>query len=81
LSTNDRVKIIDDESESGYYELVIPDVTQEDAGRYSCVAMNDYGEEKCEAQLSVTGTETFFFSFLKVSPREQCCQISPFRQI
>lgn len=55
LSTNDRLKVNNEQSDAGYYELVIPEVKPEDAGKYSCVAINSYGEERCDAQLTVVG--------------------------
>lgn len=55
LSTNERLKVNNEQSDAGYYELVIPEVKPEDAGKYSCVAINSFGEERCDAQLSVVG--------------------------
>ncbi|XP_052132281.1 trichohyalin-like, partial [Frankliniella occidentalis] len=60
LSTNDRLKVNTEQSDAGYYELVIPEVKPEDAGKYSCVAINSYGEERCDAQLSVVDEKDVF---------------------
>jgi hypothetical protein len=51
---NDRIQIVTDKAEKGFYELVIADVLPEDAGKYSCTAANKYGEVSCEAIVTVT---------------------------
>ncbi|KAL6444321.1 hypothetical protein ACFW04_001898 [Cataglyphis niger] len=56
----DRVKIIRDNAEKGFYELVIADVQKQDAGKYSCTAMNRYGEATCEAVVTVTDEKPLF---------------------
>lgn len=56
----ERVKIIRDNAEKGFYELVIADVQKQDAGKYSCTAMNRYGEATCEAVVTVTDEKPLF---------------------
>ncbi|XP_011878155.1 PREDICTED: muscle M-line assembly protein unc-89 isoform X5 [Vollenhovia emeryi] len=57
---HERVKIIRDNAEKGFYELVIADVQKQDAGKYSCTAMNRYGEATCEAIVTVTDEKPLF---------------------
>ncbi|XP_011159692.1 obscurin isoform X6 [Solenopsis invicta] len=57
---HERVKIIRDNAEKGFYELVIADVQKQDAGKYSCTAMNRYGEATCEAMVTVTDEKPLF---------------------
>jgi hypothetical protein len=45
---------VTDKAEKGFYEMVIANVLQEDAGKYSCTAKNKYGEVSCEATVTVT---------------------------
>lgn len=52
---NERVQINKAQADIGFYELIIPDVLQEDAGTYKCIASNRYGEAECEAIVTVTG--------------------------
>ncbi|XP_066587330.1 obscurin isoform X6 [Prorops nasuta] len=59
-SNNSRVKIIDEKSDKGFYELVIVDVQKEDAGKYSCTATNRFGDTSCEAQVTVTDEKAIF---------------------
>lgn len=59
-SKNERVKIISDKADGGFYELVIADVQRQDAGKYSCTASNRYGEVSCEATVTVTDEKTIF---------------------
>jgi Immunoglobulin I-set domain. len=51
---NERIQIVTDKAEKGFYELVIANVLPEDAGKYSCTARNKYGEVSCEATVTVT---------------------------
>lgn len=51
---NERIQIVTDKAEKGFYELVIANVLPEDAGKYSCTAKNKYGEVSCEATVTVT---------------------------
>nr|XP_033338378.1 obscurin isoform X2 [Megalopta genalis] len=55
-----RVKIITEQSEKGFYELVIGDVQKGDAGKYSCTAKNRFGEASCEANVTVTDEKVLF---------------------
>ncbi|KAL0112248.1 hypothetical protein PUN28_011952 [Cardiocondyla obscurior] len=57
---HERVKIIRDNAEKGFYELVIADVQKQDAGKYSCTAMNRYGQAACEAIVTVTDEKPLF---------------------
>ncbi|XP_051165305.1 obscurin isoform X5 [Leptopilina boulardi] len=59
-SKNERMKIITEKSDKGFYELVIPDVLKEDAGKYSCTATNSHGEASCEAVVTVTDDKVIF---------------------
>ncbi|XP_022821456.1 obscurin isoform X5 [Spodoptera litura] len=59
-SESDRVSIIRTRAERGCYELVIADVLPSDAGRYSCRAMNIYGEVTSEATVSVVDDKNIF---------------------
>jgi hypothetical protein len=51
---NERIQIVTEKAEKGFYELVIANVLPEDAGKYSCTAKNKYGEVSCEATVTVT---------------------------
>ncbi|XP_050073153.1 obscurin isoform X1 [Anopheles maculipalpis] len=53
LDTDKRMKINRDHAESGFYELIIPEVHKGDCGVYSCTAWNKFGTTKTEAQLLV----------------------------
>lgn len=55
LEVNDRIQIIRDKDYLGFYELVIEDVQKEDAGIYSCKAVNKHGEADCEATVTTIG--------------------------
>lgn len=57
LDDTEPYQIIREHSDVGFYELVIPEVKQKDAGQYKCVATNKYGEASCEAKVVVTGEE------------------------
>ncbi|XP_047356867.1 obscurin isoform X7 [Vespa velutina] len=59
-SRNARVTIITEKADKGFYEMVIPDVQKVDAGKYSCTAMNRYGEATCEATVTVTEDKPMF---------------------
>lgn len=54
-SESDRVTIIRTRADRGCYELIIADVQQTDAGKYSCKAMNIYGDVTSEATVTVVG--------------------------
>ncbi|KAF5286087.1 hypothetical protein FQA39_LY16433 [Lamprigera yunnana] len=58
--SNKRCHVVKDAAEKGFYELVIPEVTQEDSGKYKCVATNSYGEAISEATVTVTDSKKLF---------------------
>lgn len=49
LDSDQRRHIVREKDYLGYYELVINEVTKEDAGTYQCKAHNKFGEAFCEA--------------------------------
>uniref|UniRef100_A0A1Y9HDM7 Titin n=1 Tax=Anopheles funestus TaxID=62324 RepID=A0A1Y9HDM7_ANOFN len=53
LETDKRMKINRDHADTGFYELIIPEVHKGDCGVYSCTAWNKFGTTKTEAQLLV----------------------------
>uniref|UniRef100_A0A182T0F4 Ig-like domain-containing protein n=1 Tax=Anopheles maculatus TaxID=74869 RepID=A0A182T0F4_9DIPT len=53
LDTDKRMKINRDHAETGFYELIIPEVHKGDCGVFSCTAWNKFGTTKTEAQLLV----------------------------
>ncbi|XP_058062873.1 obscurin [Anopheles bellator] len=53
LDTDKRMKIKRDHAETGFYELVIPEVHKGDCGVYSCTAWNKFGTTTTKAQLLV----------------------------
>ncbi|KAJ8674084.1 hypothetical protein QAD02_005346, partial [Eretmocerus hayati] len=57
---NERVQIVRDKADKGFYEIVIPDVQKEDAGKYSCTAQNRFGDASCEATVTVTDEKLMF---------------------
>ncbi|XP_033609355.1 obscurin isoform X4 [Cryptotermes secundus] len=57
---NERIQIVTEKADKGFYELVIADVLPEDAGKYSCAATNKYGEVSCEATVTVTSEKEIF---------------------
>ncbi|XP_075215544.1 obscurin isoform X3 [Lycorma delicatula] len=59
-SVHPRVSIVKENADKGFYELVIDDVQQEDAGKYKCVASNSHGEVECEAIVTVTDEKKLF---------------------
>ncbi|XP_046753437.1 obscurin isoform X5 [Diprion similis] len=59
-SKNERIKIVTEKADKGFYELVIAAVQREDAGKYSCTAMNRFGEASCEAKVTVTDEKSVF---------------------
>ncbi|XP_031784412.1 obscurin isoform X6 [Nasonia vitripennis] len=59
-SKNERVQIVREKADKGFYEIVIPDVQKQDAGKYSCTAQNRFGEASCEASVSVTDEKLMF---------------------
>lgn len=63
---NERYQVVRDHADRGFYELLIPDVKQADAGPYKCVASNIWGEESSEAVLSVTSKQLLLIYFFNV---------------
>ncbi|XP_046395310.1 obscurin isoform X4 [Ischnura elegans] len=60
-NTEERVHVVREHGKKkGFYELVITDVQQADAGKYSCNAFNEYGDATCEAEVTVTDEKTIF---------------------
>ncbi|XP_046962544.1 obscurin isoform X5 [Vanessa cardui] len=59
-STEERVNIVRTRAERGCYELVIADVLAQDAGRYSCRAINEYGDVTSEALVTVVDDKNIF---------------------
>ncbi|XP_046661147.1 obscurin-like isoform X1 [Homalodisca vitripennis] len=57
---NERVEIIKTNADKGFYELIIPDVQQEDAGNYKCIASNIHGEVECDSNVTVTDDKKLF---------------------
>ncbi|XP_060519331.1 obscurin isoform X9 [Cylas formicarius] len=56
----DRLQVIREHSDKGFYELVIPEVKKSDAGEYKCVATNKFGEASSEAVVTVTDNKEIF---------------------
>uniref|UniRef100_A0A0A9VUL5 Muscle M-line assembly protein unc-89 n=1 Tax=Lygus hesperus TaxID=30085 RepID=A0A0A9VUL5_LYGHE len=57
---NKRCTIQTEQAESGYYELIIPEVSPKDAGLYKCVATNSFGEATSEGILKVVDDKKIF---------------------
>ncbi|XP_073994362.1 obscurin isoform X3 [Rhodnius prolixus] len=57
---NEHVAIISDQAANGYYELIIPEVKNSDAGTYKCVATNSYGEVSCDGLLTIVDDKKIF---------------------
>nr|CAH7742459.1 unnamed protein product [Callosobruchus chinensis] len=57
---SERYQIIREQSDKGFYELIIPVVKKSDAGTYKCVATNKFGEATSEAKLTVTDNKKIF---------------------
>ncbi|XP_021696069.1 LOW QUALITY PROTEIN: obscurin [Aedes aegypti] len=60
LDTDKRMKVVREREDSGYYELIIPEVHKGDCGVYSCTAYNKFGSTKTQAQLLVTDQKELF---------------------
>ncbi|XP_076264321.1 obscurin isoform X24 [Rhynchophorus ferrugineus] len=56
----ERLQVIREHSDKGFYELVIPEVKKSDAGIYKCVATNKFGEASSEATVTVTDNKEIF---------------------
>lgn len=54
MASSERIKVIEEQALTGFYELVINPVCAEDAGEYTCNALNRFGEAKSQAQVTVT---------------------------
>ncbi|XP_037298652.1 obscurin-like [Manduca sexta] len=63
-SDTDRISIIRTRADKGCYELVIADVVPADAGKYSCRAINIYGDVTSEATVSVVDDKNIFGELL-----------------
>lgn len=63
-SESERVSIIRTRADRGCYELVIADVLPSDAGKYSCKAMNIYGDVTSEATVTVVDDKNIFGELL-----------------
>ncbi|CAB3240106.1 unnamed protein product [Arctia plantaginis] len=63
-SESDRVNIVRTRADRGCYELVISDVQLSDAGKYSCRAMNIYGDVTSEATVTVVDDKNIFGELL-----------------
>ncbi|XP_047520181.1 obscurin isoform X3 [Pieris napi] len=57
---SDRVSIVRTRAERGCYELVISDVNVADAGKYSCKAINIYGDVESECTVAVVDDKNIF---------------------
>lgn len=55
-----RVKIVTEQADKGFYELVISDVQKQDGGKYSCTAKNKFGEASCEATVTVSDDKMLY---------------------
>lgn len=56
---SDRIKVINDQAATGFFELVICQVNESDAGEYTCKALNRFGEATSKAQVTVTSRIVF----------------------
>ncbi|XP_045774491.1 obscurin isoform X8 [Maniola jurtina] len=63
-SDGERLSIVRTRADRGCYELVIADVCAEDAGVYSCNAMNIYGDVVSEAKVTVVDDKNIFGELL-----------------
>ncbi|CAH1967604.1 unnamed protein product [Acanthoscelides obtectus] len=57
---SERYQVIREQSDKGFYELILPVVKKADAGHYKCVATNKFGEATSEATLTVTDNKKIF---------------------
>lgn len=57
---DDRILIVRDKADSGFYELLVNGVHKSDAGTYSCTAANLYGKCSCEATIKVIEDKQVF---------------------
>jgi hypothetical protein len=56
---SDRIKVINDQAATGFFELVICQVNESDAGEYTCKALNRFGEATSTAKVTVTSRIVF----------------------
>ncbi|XP_046810938.1 obscurin isoform X2 [Lucilia cuprina] len=62
LDSDTRRHIVREKDYLGYYELVINEVTKDDAGTYQCKAYNKHGEAFCEATVTTAEDKNPFGS-------------------
>jgi len=55
-----RIQILEVNKEKGLYEMILPNVKQEDAGEYRVIASNKYSEESCSCHVSVTSKQFLY---------------------
>lgn len=60
LTGDSHIQIHSEKDYLGYYELVIPEVKNSDAGIFTCTATNKYGIEKCDAIVTVCEDKDIF---------------------
>uniref|UniRef100_A0A2S2PE49 Muscle M-line assembly protein unc-89 n=1 Tax=Schizaphis graminum TaxID=13262 RepID=A0A2S2PE49_SCHGA len=63
-----RIQILEVNKEKGLYEMVLPNVKQEDAGEYRVIASNKYSEESCSCHVSVTNEKDLWAGMQTVVP-------------
>ncbi|GLG93475.1 Obscurin [Gryllus bimaculatus] len=73
VEDSERMRVISERADVGFYELVIADVRKEDAGKYSCQAMNKYGDVTSEAVVTVTELALILrcFGVTKLTPYDE----------
>ncbi|XP_026820139.1 obscurin-like isoform X5 [Rhopalosiphum maidis] len=65
---NTRIQILEVNKEKGLYEMVLPNVKQEDAGEYRVIASNKYSEESCSCHVSVTNEKDLWAGMQTIVP-------------
>ncbi|XP_050059981.1 obscurin isoform X6 [Aphis gossypii] len=63
-----RIQILEVNKEKGLYEMILPNVKQEDAGEYRVIASNKYSEESCSCHVSVTNEKDLWAGMQTVVP-------------
>lgn len=67
--SSSHIQVNSEKDYLGFYELIIPEVKNSDAGQYSCTATNKYGIASCEATVTVCADkELFGANFGKILP-------------